>query len=193
MTGASGLLIPAWDAAGVLRPMDKLAVHRLGLRHPAVSVFLLCGDRVLIQQRAAGKYHTPGLWANTCCTHPHWDEPPEACAHRRLHEELGIQGVALRHAGRVEYRAPVPCADGMLTEHERVEVFVAHVAAPPPMAPDPDEVQAVDWIRRADLADAILARPEAFTPWIKVYLADHAAMIFGPQAPHRFEEGQKLD
>ncbi len=54
---------------------------------------MLDGDTVLIQRRALGKYHTPGLWANTCCTHPHWDEPPEACALRRLREELGIEGL----------------------------------------------------------------------------------------------------
>ena len=66
-------LIPAW-INGTLTPTDKLEVHRRGLRHKAVSVFVLSGDHVLIQQRALTKYHTPGLWANTCCTHPHWDE-----------------------------------------------------------------------------------------------------------------------
>ena len=62
-------LIPAWIDE-VLAPVEKLAVHRTGLRHKAVSVFVIDGGRVLIQRRAAGKYHTPGLWANTCCTHP---------------------------------------------------------------------------------------------------------------------------
>ncbi|MFN4172512.1 MAG: isopentenyl-diphosphate delta-isomerase, partial [Pseudorhodobacter sp.] len=66
-------LIPAW-LDGDLRPLDKLDVHRRGLRHLAVSVFVLSAGKVLIQQRAAGKYHTPNLWANTCCTHPHWGE-----------------------------------------------------------------------------------------------------------------------
>ena len=68
-------LIPAW-VDGDLVPLDKLDVHRRGLRHPAVSVFLLDGDRFLIQRRALGKYHTPGLWANACCTHPLWGEAP---------------------------------------------------------------------------------------------------------------------
>ena len=66
-------------------------MHRRGLRHKAVSVFVLVGARVLIQKRAAGKYHTPGLWANTCCTHPRWEETALACAGRRLDEELGIK------------------------------------------------------------------------------------------------------
>ena len=84
--------IPAWRD-GALVAMDKLAVHRLGLRHPAGSVFVLRGGDVLLQRRAAGKYHTPGLWANTCCTHPHWGEAAADCAARRLREELGIAGL----------------------------------------------------------------------------------------------------
>jgi isopentenyl-diphosphate delta-isomerase len=97
-------MIPAW-VEGRLTPVEKLAVHQQGLRHKAVSVFVLDGDRVLIQQRALGKYHTPGLWANTCCTHPVWGEDDAACAARRLHEELGITGLTLQAAGSVEYRA----------------------------------------------------------------------------------------
>ena len=58
-------MIPAW-LDGELTPVDKMRVHREGLRHRAVSVFVMAGTQVLIQRRAAGKYHTPGLWANTC-------------------------------------------------------------------------------------------------------------------------------
>ncbi|MFM7446567.1 MAG: NUDIX domain-containing protein, partial [Tabrizicola sp.] len=94
------LPIPAFGPDGVLRPVGKLAVHRQGLRHPAVSVFVLRGAEILIQQRAAGKYHTPGLWANTCCTHPMWGETAADCAVRRLSEELGISELALRHVGQ---------------------------------------------------------------------------------------------
>ena len=78
-------MIPAW-IDGRLTPVDKLHAHVAGLRHKAVSVFVRRGDEILLQQRALGKYHTPGLWANTCCTHPHWDEPARACAVRRLGE-----------------------------------------------------------------------------------------------------------
>jgi isopentenyl-diphosphate delta-isomerase len=84
-------MIPAW-VEGTLTPVEKLEVHKKGLRHKAVSVFVMRGDRILLQQRALSKYHTPGLWANACCTHPHWDEQPLTCAQRRLEEELGITG-----------------------------------------------------------------------------------------------------
>ena len=99
-------MIPAW-VNGKLTPVEKLEVHQRGLRHKAISVFVMRGRETLIQRRALGKYHTPGLWANTCCTHPDWDEPAAACALRRLQDELGITGVAPRHMGQVEYRADV--------------------------------------------------------------------------------------
>lgn len=170
--------IPAWDASGVLRPTGKLAVHRQGLRHPAISVFVLRGDQILIQQRAAGKYHTPGLWANTCCTHPHWGEPAADCAGRRLAEELGIGGLDLRHVGQVEYRAEVPGVREPLIEHELVEVFVAEAPPQMPMSLDPAEVQAVRWVSLDDLRAQIARHPQRFTPWLRIYLQDHADMIF---------------
>jgi isopentenyl-diphosphate delta-isomerase len=94
--------IPAW-ADGCLVEMDKLEVHRRGRWHPAVSVFLMNRDRTLIQQRAPGKYHSPGLWANACCTHPRWAEDPADCAVRRLREELGVGGVVLTRLGAIAY------------------------------------------------------------------------------------------
>ena len=101
-------LIPTW-IEGRLVPFDKIAAHLEGKRHQAVSVFVVDGKRVLIQRRAMGKYHTPGLWANTCCTHPHWGEAPEECARRRLREELGIEGLDLVFADRVD-TAPMSAA-----------------------------------------------------------------------------------
>ena len=86
------IMIPAW-VNGRLTPVEKLEAHQKGLRHKAVSVFVLQGDMVLMQQRAMGKYHTPGLWTNTCCTHPGWDEPAIDCAVRRLREEFSIYTV----------------------------------------------------------------------------------------------------
>ena len=94
-------MIPAW-VDGTLKPVDKLECTSRGLRHKAVSVFVMRGNAMLIQRRALGKYHTPGLWANTCCTHPDWDEDPLDCARRRLAEELGITGLtASSRTGRV--------------------------------------------------------------------------------------------
>ena len=172
-------LIPVFDG-DVLRPHGKLAAHREGLRHPAVSVFVTRGEETLIQRRAAGKYHTPGLWANSCCTHPHWDgDGPEdmaACAARRLKEELGLSGLALRPVGRIDYRADV---GGGLVEDEAVEVFVAEVAEGTEPAPDPEEVAETRWMRLDALRDEVAAVPERFTPWLRIYLRDHADMIFG--------------
>jgi isopentenyl-diphosphate delta-isomerase len=170
--------IPAW-VGGALKPVDKLEVHRLGLRHPAVSVFVLAGTRVLLQQRALSKYHTPGLWANTCCTHPHWDEDPATCAVRRLGEELGLTGLSVVPAGQVEYRADV---GGGLTEHEVVDVFTAETPLSVPVAPNPLEVAAVRWVDLYDLAAEVKRWPDRFTPWLRVYLNEHLDRIFGSLA-----------
>ena len=67
-------LIAAIDGDGQRFAIDKLEAHRKGLLHDAVSVFVFDGEDMLIQQRAAAKYHCPGLWANACCTHPDWGE-----------------------------------------------------------------------------------------------------------------------
>ena len=167
--------IPAWED-GMLRPIEKLEVHRRGLRHLAISVFVLCGEKLLLQQRALSKYHTPGLWANACCTHPHWDEPAEACALRRLEEELGVVGLDLTPRGRIEYRAEV---GGGLIEHERVDVFTAEAPLTLATRLNPDEVAATRWVERAKLAAEIADAPERFTPWLRIYMAEHSDQIFG--------------
>ena len=171
----SAALIPAF-VGDQLHPVEKLKVHRLGLRHPAVSVFVTRGDSILIQQRALGKYHTPGLWANTCCTHPHWGEDPMVCATRRLAEELGIAGLPLRPAGVVEYRADV---QGGLIEHEVVDIFTAEAPVDLAVTPDPAEVHAVAWMALPELLADVAARPERYTPWLRIYLDRHLQAIFG--------------
>ena len=98
------LMIPAW-VNGVLTPVEKLEAHEKGLKHKAISVFMICNGKILIQRRALEKYHTPGLWANTCCTHPLWNEAPEDCAMRRMKEELAIENIQLIYRDRIEYRA----------------------------------------------------------------------------------------
>lgn len=121
-----------------------------------------------------GKYHTPGLWANTCCTHPLWGENPEACARRRLSEELGISGVKLQPRGQVEYRAEV---GGGMIEHEVVDLFLAECAIPPEVTPNPDEVMDTAWIDAATLQIALAERPGEFTPWLQIYLREHADQV----------------
>jgi isopentenyl-diphosphate Delta-isomerase len=168
-------LIPAW-VNGTLTPVEKLEVHQRGLRHKAVSVFVLRGRQVLIQQRALGKYHTPGPWANTCCTRPAWDEDSADCAVRRLREELGIAGLYPAFRDQVEYRADV---GGGLIEHEVVDIFVATAPEGLRITPAPDEVMAVKWVDFYDLAAQTARRPGDFTPWLRIYMAEHRDTIFG--------------
>lgn len=169
-------LIPAWQD-GVLKPLDKLEVHQLGLRHKAVSVFVMAGDYTLLQRRALGKYHTPGLWANTCCTHPDWEEASSDCAIRRLDEELGINDVTPQFRDQVEYRADV---GGGMIEHEVVDIFTVTADQSLPMNLNPDEVSEVRWMTLPDLQADIAKSPDIYTPWIKIYLAEHRDVIFDP-------------
>ena len=168
-------MIPAW-VNGSLMPVEKLEVHQLGLRHKAVSVFVMQGGKVLVQQRAMGKYHTPGLWANTCCTHPEWGEDAADCAVRRLDEELGITGLFPSFRQRIEYRADV---GGGLIEHEVVDLFVANAPVGLKVDPRPDEVKAVRWVDLYDLAAEVARHPFEFTPWMRIYMAEHKDAIFG--------------
>ena len=172
------IMIPTW-VNGTLTPVEKLEAHVKGLRHKAVSVFVLNGDAVLMQQRALCKYHTPGLWTNTCCTHPEWDEPPEVCAVRRLDEELGVTGLVPVHRHHLEYRADV---GGGLIEHEVVDVYVAQADASLSITPNPEEVMAVEWMRFEQLMRDVAETPDRFTPWLKIYLREHAEKIFGALA-----------
>ncbi|MBT8454551.1 MAG: isopentenyl-diphosphate Delta-isomerase [Alphaproteobacteria bacterium] len=168
-------MIPAWRD-GRLQPVDKMEVHLQGLRHKAVSVFVMRGEEVLIQRRALSKYHTPGLWANTCCTHPDWDESPIDCAIRRLRQELGITGLFPSHRDRVEYRADV---GGGMIEHEVVDLFLAEATPEMPLDPNPDEVCDTRWVSLYDLAAEVARWPDRFSPWLRIYLEEHRDRIFG--------------
>lgn len=173
-----GIDIPAW-LDGELQPLDKLEVHLRGLRHKAISVFVMSGSDVLIQRRAMGKYHTPGLWSNTCCTHPNWGEASIDCANRRLNEELGITGLDLKLAQHVEYRADV---GGGMIEHEMVDVFVSDADKTLALSPNPDEVLDAEWIGLERLIADTSDRPECYTPWLRIYLTEHMDQIFGARA-----------
>ncbi|MEL7257578.1 MAG: isopentenyl-diphosphate Delta-isomerase [Pseudomonadota bacterium] len=168
------IMIPTW-VGGDLVAVEKLEAHQKGLRHKAVSVFVMYGNEVLIQRRAMCKYHTPGLWANTCCTHPKWGESPEDCAHRRLDEELGITGLNLEPRDQLEYRADV---GGGLVEHEVVDIFIAQVAERISVFPNPLEVMDVDWVDLDVLARKARSEQSKFTPWLQIYLEKHARQIF---------------
>lgn len=170
------IMIPAW-VNGVLTPVEKLEVHQRGLRHKAVSVFILRGTEVLMQRRALEKYHTPGLWANACCTHPLWDEAADVCAVRRLQDELGITIANPEFRQTLEYRADVGAG---LTEHEVVDLFVVTVGQGLCIELNPDEVMDFEWVEYADLQKRIVDTPDLFTPWLRIYMADFSDAIFGP-------------
>jgi isopentenyl-diphosphate Delta-isomerase len=168
-------LIPAW-VNETLTPVEKIEVHRRGLRHKAVSVFVMDGENVLIQRRAMGKYHSAGLWANSCCTHPAWGESAQDCAIRRLREELGIVGLYPAFRDRVEYRADV---GGGMVEHEVVDIFLGVTERKMKVTPNPDEVMQVEWVGFYDLTAEVARRPARFTPWLQIYLNEHMNRIFG--------------
>jgi isopentenyl-diphosphate delta-isomerase len=161
------VVVAAIAADGTLYPAGKMAVHRTGQQHLAVSVFVFCGSHLLIQRRAAGKYHCGGMWANTCCTHPNWGESPADCARRRLREEVGIE-LALEPRAVVDYRAEV--TNG-LVENERVHVFEGMARDMSlPAGFDPAEVAELRWIDRPALRATITAEPQLHTPWLRIYL-----------------------
>jgi isopentenyl-diphosphate delta-isomerase len=156
------ILVDANDAA--TGTMGKLDAHRLGRRHRALSVVLRDrAGRLLLQQRAAGKYHSGGLWTNTCCSHPRPGEELADAAVRRLKEEMGIDcSLSLRFS--THYRAPV--SNGLI-EDEIVHVFVGRFDGAP--HPDPAEVAAWRWMAPGEIEAAIDARPDEFTVWFRKF------------------------
>lgn len=143
--------------------MEKMEAHRLGQLHRAISVFVFDREkRLLLQQRALHKYHSPGLWTNTCCTHPRPGETAFVAANRRLGEEMGLTA-NLTFAFTFRYQA---LFDNGLFEHELDHVFIAQ-SDQLPMA-DPEEVAAFRWAYLDDLDQEIADRPEAFTVWFKL-------------------------
>lgn len=139
---------------------DKLAVHQPpGRLHLAFSVFLFAADgALLIQRRAATKYHFPLAWANSCCSHPQPGEDLLTSAELRVKEELGITG-ELRVVGNFTYRAS--CASSGLVEHEFDWVLVGAVAGV--ILPDPTEVAEWRMLPKDEFATAVTSAE--FAPW----------------------------
>ncbi|MDX3855561.1 isopentenyl-diphosphate Delta-isomerase [Streptomyces sp. AK02-01A] len=129
---------------------EKLSAHQApGRLHRAFSVFLFDEQgRLLIQRRALGKYHSPGVWSNTCCGHPYPGEAPFAAAARRTHEELGISPSLLAEAGTVRYNHPDP--DSGLVEQEYNHLYVGLAQSSPD--PDPEEVGETVFVTPAELS-----------------------------------------
>ena len=163
MSGEQVILVDADDRE--IGAMEKLAAHENGgTRHRAFSVFIVDPrGRWLLQRRAEGKYHFPGLWTNACCSHPRPGEDTAAAAHRRLREELGFD-CPLTERFRFEYKAASE-AEG-LVEHELDHVFTGTHGGE--IHPNPDEVGKVRWLESAGLEKELRAHPETFTPWFKL-------------------------
>ena len=171
-------MITAIAEDGSHYPIDKLEAHARAVPHLAVSIFVTSGDRLLLQQRAAGKYHSGGLWANTCCSHPAWTESVEDCARRRLVEEVGLT-VPLLPIGTIRYQAAVASSlPAALYENELAFCFHGETDAAAPLPPaDPEEVMALAWRPFADVLRDVEAQPEHFAPWFRLYLRHHRPML----------------
>ena len=145
--------------------VKKMVAHRKGILHRAFSIFVFDEvDRLLLQRRANGKYHSGGLWSNTCCSHPRAGESLIEAAHRRLREEMGFD-CPLRSVFGFVYRAAL---DGGLVEHEFDHVVVGRFAGVP--APDAREVGAWKWERVAAIQSQLAEDPRAFTAWFGLAL-----------------------
>lgn len=156
------ILVDAEDRA--IGVAEKLAAHREGGRlHRAFSVFLFdAAGRMLLQQRAAAKYHFPLLWTNACCGHPRPGEDVLDAARRRVREELGID-VEVHPAFAFVYEAE-DAATG-LSESEYDHVLVGRLEAEP--RPDPDEIEALERWECSELLRDVAERPERYSPWFR--------------------------
>lgn len=147
---------------------EKWAVHQKGLLHRAFSIFLVDpAGRLLLQRRSAAKYHSAGLWANSCCGHPRPGERTAAAARRRLREELGATA-PLRFGFRARYRTELP--NGLI-ENEIVYVYFG--PAPARFSLNPDEVSEVGWMTLAELNRDIARHPRRYAYWLRYYLKKH--------------------
>ncbi len=144
---------------------EKLQAHLDGVLHRAFSVFIFNdnGD-LLLQQRHPGKYHSGGLWSNTCCSHPRPGELVEAAAHRRLQEEMGLACELEKLFGFV-YHSQL---GANLYEHEYDHVFVGRHNGTP--VPDGKEVSSWRWVDATELQNDVAAYPDQYTYWFRLIL-----------------------
>jgi isopentenyl-diphosphate delta-isomerase len=152
--------------------MEKMEAHRLGLLHRAFSI-LIFNDRgeLLLQQRAAHKYHSPLLWTNTCCSHPRPQETVLEAAKRRLQEEMGMQA-NMQEVLHFLYEAKL---DQGLSEHELDHVLVGYTNENPQI--NPEEVKAFKWIALEQLIQELEQNPDTFTIWFQILLRQHLETI----------------
>lgn len=141
----------------------KIEVHRKNLLHRAFSVFIVSGNRMLIQQRAFDKYHSGGLWANACCSHPRKGEELTAAVARRLHEELGIEADTRELFSFVYFQQ----YEG-LSEYEYDHVFVGEYSGE--VRFDREEINEVKWVDIPELLKDVENNPQNYCTWFIIAL-----------------------
>lgn len=152
--------------------MEKMEAHEKGLLHRAFSIFIFNSKgEMLLHQRALEKYHSGGLWTNTCCSHPRVNETLIDATNRRLQEEMGLSCM-MDKVFQFIYRAEL---DHGLIEHELDHVFVGISDHQP--SPNPQEVASFKYARLEDIDSAILTQPETFTEWFKICYPRVAQLI----------------
>jgi isopentenyl-diphosphate delta-isomerase len=150
----------------------KLAAHRQGQLHRAVSVQIQdCRGRLLLQKRNIDKYHSGGLWTNTCCSHPRPGETTIDAAQRRLTEEMGI-ACPLSPLFSTHYRADL---DHGMIEHEVVHVFGGQYSGE--IRPNPVEADGFAWLTLQELLSDVARAPDRYSVWFQIYLRDHGAAL----------------
>jgi len=165
---SAAIMLELVDEEGItIGTTEKLSAHQApGQLHRAFSVFLFDSKgRMLLQRRALGKYHSPGVWSNTCCGHPYPGEPPFVAAARRVGEELGIAPSLLQESGTVRYNHPDPASG--LVEQEYNHLFVGQVSQVP--QPDAQEVGETAFVTARGLAE--LRENATFSAWFPTVLA----------------------
>ncbi|NCC72069.1 MAG: isopentenyl-diphosphate Delta-isomerase [Sphingobacteriia bacterium] len=143
--------------------MEKMEAHKKAVLHRAFSIFVFNDkNELMLQQRALNKYHSPGLWTNTCCSHPRSGEELLEAGHRRLREEMGFD-CELQKIFDFIYRAKL---DKGLTEHEFDHVLFGRYNGIPLI--NPNEVSAWKWMSMNDIAADMHKRPENYTVWFRI-------------------------
>jgi isopentenyl-diphosphate delta-isomerase len=143
--------------------MPKMEAHEKAVLHRAFSVFIFNDkNELMLQQRALHKYHSPGLWTNTCCSHQRDGESNIEAGKRRLNEEMGFVA-DLRETTSFVYKAPF---DNGLTEHELDHVMIGNYNEEPII--NKDEVASWKWMPLEDVKVDIALRPEKYTAWFKI-------------------------
>ena len=143
--------------------MPKLEAHKKGVLHRAFSIFIFNSKyELLLQKRASSKYHSGGLWTNTCCSHPREGEDTLDAANRRLDEEMGIK-TSLRKVYNFIYKAEL---DNQLTEHEFDHVFYGVCDNDPIL--NKDEAEDFKWVDMETLNNDIMKNEDNYTVWFKI-------------------------